>query len=59
MYRNTLTKVQLILRHIDNSEIGYFANRIHDTSNCIGPTNVGPDTYIYIWDSFRENVTLL
>ena len=33
LYPNTLAKVQLIIRHIGNSGIGYFANRIHHTSN--------------------------
>ena len=33
LYPNTLAKVQLILWYIGNSGIGYFANRIHHTSN--------------------------
>ena len=33
LYPNTLAKVQLIIRRIGNSGIGYFANRIHHTSN--------------------------
>ena len=33
LYPNTLAKVQLILQHVGKSGSGYFANRIHDTSN--------------------------
>ena len=33
LYPNTLAKLQLIIWHIGNSGIGYFANRIHHTSN--------------------------